>query len=262
MEIRFEMFRNRLLLFSNRPCLNKMEGYLMRTEVGRNNLRNREKWLETTLNSLSPGLKILDAGAGEQQYRKFCNHLKYFSQDFKKYNGIGDNRGLHSEEWKQENIDIISDIIKIPESDSSFDAIMCIEVFEHLPEPIKAIKEFSRLLKPNGLLILSAPFCSLTHMAPYHYYSGFNQYFYEKFLCDSGFIINECHANGNFFEYLAQEIRRIPSVALEYSNENSLTLLDRLGISLIIKTLNKLSIKNLKSEEILHFGYHIIAKKL
>jgi 2-polyprenyl-3-methyl-5-hydroxy-6-metoxy-1,4-benzoquinol methylase len=43
---------------------------------------------------------------------------------------------------------------------------MCVEVFEHLPEPIKAVEEFARLFKPGGYLILTAPFCSLTHFAP------------------------------------------------------------------------------------------------
>ncbi|MGA2913324.1 MAG: class I SAM-dependent methyltransferase [Methanoregula sp.] len=67
------------------------------------------------------------------------------------------------------NLDIVSENTSIPELDASFDAIMCIEVFEHLPEPILAIKEFSRLLKPDGHLILTAPFCCLTHMAAYYF---------------------------------------------------------------------------------------------
>ena len=31
------------------------------------------------------------------------------------------------------SLDIISDITSIPVSDNTFDAVMCIEVFEHLP---------------------------------------------------------------------------------------------------------------------------------
>jgi len=122
---------------------------LMVYTVGTNNLFIREQWLEQTLNGITPGSRILDAGAGEQKYRKYCTHLNYVSQDFGKFDGVGDNHGFQTQKWEQTGLDIISDIISIPEPDSSFDAIMCIEVFEHLPEPIKAIEELSRLLKPE-----------------------------------------------------------------------------------------------------------------
>lgn len=90
---------------------------------------------------------------------------------------------------------------------------MCIEVFEHIPDPISAIKEFSRLLKPGGYLVITAPFCSSTHFAPYHFYTGFNRYFYEKHLGDNGFEITEINENGNFFEFVAQELLRVQSCA-------------------------------------------------
>jgi SAM-dependent methyltransferase len=159
--------------------------------VGRGNQQNREIWLEKTLQKIPDNARILDAGAGEQKYKKYCSHLQYNSQDFAQYDGKGDGSGLQTGSWDQSQLDIISDIIHIPEPDSSFDAIMCIEVFEHLPEPIKAIQEFARLLKPGGHLIITAPFCTLTHFAPYHFYTGFNRYFYQEHLPKSGFEIRE-----------------------------------------------------------------------
>lgn len=169
------------------------------TTVGTQNLSTREAWLEKTLNQIPAGSRILDAGAGEQKYKRFCVHLDYVAQDFAQYDGKGDGRGLQTNSWGQSNLDIISDITAIPEPDTSFDAIMCVEVFEHLPEPIKAIQEFARLLKPGGHLILTAPFCSLTHFAPYHFYTGFNRYFYETHLPANGFEIVELQENGFFF---------------------------------------------------------------
>ena len=94
------------------------------------------------------------------------------------------NTALQTKTWDNSKLDIVSDIIQIPLPDNSVDAIMCTEVLEHLPNPILAIKEFSRLIKPAGYLILTAPFASLVHFAPYHFASGFSRYFYEKHLAE------------------------------------------------------------------------------
>jgi ubiquinone/menaquinone biosynthesis C-methylase UbiE len=193
--------------------------------VGTNNKLTRENWLKSTLEKIPSGYRILDAGAGELQYKKYCSHLDYVSQDFGQYDGDGDNKGLQTGKWDNSQLDIVSDITAIPEPDKSFDAIMCIEVFEHLPDPIAAIKEFSRLIKDDGVIILTAPFCSLTHFAPHHYYSGFNRYFYEKHLTENNFEIIEISLNGNYFEYMAQELMCIPSCANRYSG---------MGISIFI----------------------------
>lgn len=230
------------------------------TFVGKKNQKTRESWIKNTLKSLPTGLRLLDAGAGEQQYKQYCEHLEYVSQDFAQYDGTGNEKGLHTDKWDYSNLDIISDIIDIPEPDVSYDAVLCSEVFEHLPEPISALKEFNRLLKEDGTLIITAPFCSLTHFAPYHFYSGYNRYFYEKLLPENGFKIIELVSNGNYFEYIAQEIHRIQDIAKRYANDRP-NVFERYAIRFILIMLERLSKKDLGSEEILCFGYHILAKK-
>lgn len=224
------------------------------------NETSREVWLEKTLKHIPAGCRILDAGAGEQQYRRFCAHLNYVAQDFAEYNGKGDVVGLQMENWDQSNLDIISDIVAIPEPDCSFDAIMCIEVFEHLPNPIDAVKEFSRLLKPEGHLIITAPFCSLTHFSPYHFSSGFNKYWYDHHLVKNGFKIIELQANGNYFMYLAQEVNRIQDVIDKYTDFN-LNPLESIIFRLAKKILMLLSDSDRGSDELLCFGYHIHCQK-
>lgn len=118
--------------------------------VGSRNEIIREEWLKNALKGIPAGLKILDAGAGELKYKKFCQHLDYISQDFGQYDGKGNQIGLQMKEWDNSKLDIVSDITKIPVENESFDAVMCVEVFEHLPEPAKAVTEFSRILKKMG----------------------------------------------------------------------------------------------------------------
>lgn len=228
---------------------------------GLKNLKTRENWLKKTIEKIPKGESILDAGAGELQYKKYCDDLKYTSQDFGQYNGAGDE-GLQMGKWDNSKLDIVSDITNIPVGNQSFDNIMCIEVFEHIPEPQFAIKEFSRILKPGGKLIITAPFCSLTHFAPYYYANGYSKYFYEKFLKENGFSILEISSNGNYFESLAQELHRITKMANKYSKLNIFTkfLIMCLIFPLLI-LLNKLSKKDRGSNEVLCFGLHILAIK-
>ena len=45
----------------------------------------------------------------------------------------------------------------LPYADSSFDYVVCVEGLEHIENPANAIREFARLLKSNGTLIVSVP---------------------------------------------------------------------------------------------------------
>jgi SAM-dependent methyltransferase len=182
---------------------------------------NRQAWLKSVLGGLPARMRILDAGAGQLQNRQHCTHLDYVSQDFCQYTGAGDERskeGQHTDGWDTTSIDLVSDITDIPEPDASFDAILCSEVLELVPEPTHALDEFARLLKPGEILIITAPFGSNVHMAPYHFCTGFSRYWYEYHLPERNFRIELLKPNGCWYSLFEQELSRLRGLERQQSN--------------------------------------------
>jgi SAM-dependent methyltransferase len=180
------------------------------------NIHYRTRWVENQAAIIPRGSWVLDVGAGIAPYRSFFHHCKYVTQDFCQEPGtIGNYTG----------IDYISDITSIPVADAAFDAILCTEVLEHVPEPIRAGKELARILRPGGRLLLSAPLGAFLHQEPYHYYGGFTPYWYRKFLPEAGFEILTIEANRGFFSFFGQEAVRFHSLIdpRRLKNQGSLT---------------------------------------
>ncbi|MCE5336501.1 MAG: methyltransferase domain-containing protein [Desulfobacteraceae bacterium] len=242
----------------------RLIGIDTRQLAGVSNTENRDRWLQMILASIPAGSRILDAGAGELKYKPFCTHLQYVSQDFAQYDGQGDRDGLQMGSWDQSHLDIISDITAIPEPNRSFDAVMCIEVLEHLPEPVTALRELARLVRPGGFLIITAPFCAATHFSPCFFQTGYSRYFYEHWLKKLGCEIVRIDYNGNFYEYLAQELRRIPAVNAQYASSKS-SRMERFSLAILTRImlvfLTRLANRASGSERLLANGLHVLAKK-
>lgn len=63
-------------------------------------------------------------------------------------------------------IDQIADAESLPFPDNTYDAVVAIEVFEHVRSPWKATSEMLRVLKPGGIGIVSMPFLFRIHGDP------------------------------------------------------------------------------------------------
>lgn len=166
------------------------------------NLTCRDRWVTEQAGILPAGTKILDVGAGSCPYRHLFAHCDYRTQDVALLRGEQLRHGGYGQ------IDYVGDATAIPAPDAEFDALLCTEMLEHHPEPIRVVHEFGRILKPGGVLLLTAPLGSGIHQEPYHFYGGYTPYWYERFLNEAGFIDIRVEPNEGFFRLFGQESLR------------------------------------------------------
>ncbi len=221
------------------------------------NQRDRDQWVIEKARSIPAGAKVLDVGAGTCPYRSLFSHCDYKAHDFEKYEGI--KLGGKSQYG---TIDYSSDIVSIPVPDASFDVILCTEVLEHVPEPIEALREMSRILKPGGRLLITAPLGSGLHQLPYHYYGGYTPEWYRTFGGKFGLGIQEITPNGGFFHLLAQECVRAAHLIPESEllNRKDTDFVRRLLADWLPQYLFQLEEHSLIDQ--FTIGYHVDAVKL
>jgi len=225
----------------------------------------RDEWMKEEAKKVPKGAKVLDVGCGTAPYRTLFSHCDYKTHDFKQLNSSQNRAGKSY----YKKIDYVSDITKIPVEDNYFDVVICTEVLEHVPEPILALKEFSRIVKPGGIVLLSAPLAGFVHQEPYHYYGGFSPFFYKKFLTDFGFEKVQVLKNEGFFKFYGMMgVRFVQDLSPKKVTKNILlqilwfpfwlVLLFILPFKLIFMHL----IDRLDKSNYSTAGYHIKAKKI
>jgi SAM-dependent methyltransferase len=69
-----------------------------------------------------------------------------------------------------QSVDVVGDARVMPFADASMDVVLCTQVLEHIPDPIAAIGEIRRVLKPGGTLLLTVPSIFPQHGSPGDYW--------------------------------------------------------------------------------------------
>ncbi|MBV8709363.1 MAG: class I SAM-dependent methyltransferase, partial [Acidobacteriaceae bacterium] len=66
---------------------------------------------------------------------------------------------------------IVGDVHRLPFQDEIFEAVVCLNAFEHYRDPNAAMNEIHRVLKPGGRFFMHTAFMQPLHEAPHHYYN-------------------------------------------------------------------------------------------
>jgi len=71
--------------------------------------------------------------------------------------------------FNYDNVDMTADLLNLPIQNDSVDVIMNVAVLEHVPFPEKAVAEFYRILKNEGVIYCFFPFMQGFHASPYDF---------------------------------------------------------------------------------------------
>src|SRR5262249_9447901 len=67
-------------------------------------------------------------------------------------------------------VDVVGSASTIPFADGCADAVLCSQVLEHVPDPMAALHEIARVLKPGGRVFLSTHGNFIYHPHPTDYW--------------------------------------------------------------------------------------------
>lgn len=84
--------------------------------------------------------------------------------------------------------DVFADGAALPFRDEVFDAVACLEVLEHTPDPEAVLTEIGRVLKPGAEAWISMPFLYPIHDAPFDY-QRFTEFGMRRSLERAGFSV-------------------------------------------------------------------------
>jgi SAM-dependent methyltransferase len=106
-----------------------------------------------TVKRLAPHLRgtLVDVGCGHGVYRPLF---------------IGTDRYVGLDTNERRRPDVVADAHVLPLSSSSADSAVCTEVLEHVRDPDAVMSEVARVLKVEGLLLLTTPMSWNLHYEP------------------------------------------------------------------------------------------------
>jgi SAM-dependent methyltransferase len=177
-------------------------GRIRPTELKRQPLAQKHNWLANGLlaYALRPALGhlrgvLLDVGCGAKPYAVLLGPQ------------ISRHWGMEHPATGAEGVaaDLFGDAHRLPFGDETLDSVLCTEVLEHLERPAGCLRELHRVLRPGGMVVVSAPFLWHLHELPRDFHR-FTQYGLRSLLTDSGFTVLSVRTIGGVGSCLAETL--------------------------------------------------------
>jgi SAM-dependent methyltransferase len=160
--------------------------------------------------SLPSQARVLDAGAGEAQYKHYFSAQRYCGIDL----AVGDLQ------WDYSRLDVAGDLCALPFRDATFDACINVVTLEHVIDPLAVLREMARTLAPGGRLLLVAPQQWEGHQEPHDYFR-YTKYGLRYLIEKAGLEVGSIEPVGGFFRLLSRRLfnalQFFPAVAVPFA---------------------------------------------
>lgn len=158
------------------------------------------------ITKIRTGSRVLDLG-GHKLYKRGRFDIEKYPLQVTYANLVNDK-----------GADIQCDGAQIPIRSGVFDAVICSQMLEHVPDPSLILQEVYRVLKPDGCLLATVPFLFRVHGDPYDY-SRFTDYYWQSLLKKTGFIDVSIEKQGSFYTVLVDFLKQY---ATQYASEKEI----------------------------------------
>jgi SAM-dependent methyltransferase len=145
--------------------------------------------------------RLLDVGCGDKPYEPT------FRPYVTEYIGI-EHEGVFAQtnaSTSERRPDLYYDGNRLPFGDASFDTVLSIQVLEHTPRPVPLLREMARVLRPGGLLILSAPFSGRLHEEPFDFFR-YTPHGLRAICAEAGLEVTEVWDQGNIWSVIGHKL--------------------------------------------------------
>ena len=125
---------------------------------------------------INPGSVVLELGAGNGHLSHHCRTISknIITLDFSEHMIRTSKRS-----YPELNVCVADAEKYLPFKDSSFDVIICSEVFEHLFSAYSNVQEIHRILKNTGIYIIKTPNRNIENI--YNFLINRNNYYHKSF---------------------------------------------------------------------------------
>jgi 2-polyprenyl-3-methyl-5-hydroxy-6-metoxy-1,4-benzoquinol methylase len=101
--------------------------------------------------------RALDVGCGDGGFLVAMarRHARAYGLDFQEFNILG--AALRARAWELPVSVAVGSATSLPYRSASFDVVTCGDVIEHLADPLGALREVRRVIRPGGFFWIAAP---------------------------------------------------------------------------------------------------------